>query len=295
MNYELLLKVAPFSGVRVKPFDGTRPYLSTGDLQNDSMTFVDVTYEDKPSRADISVRQGDVLFARMKDTKKVLEITQELAGVIVSTGFAVLRPEEKCDIKYLSIYLKSDSFERQKEKYCSGAIQPAITNAGVEKLQIPLPPLDDQIRIAHLLSKVEGLIGQRKQNLQQLDDLLKSAFLEMIGDPVRNEMGWDKPELKNFGKIITGNTPPRKDASNYSNQHIEWIKTDNIPSGSIFVTQAAEYLSVSGAKQSRVITNGALMVACIAGSVESIGRAALTNRTVAFNQQINAIQPRGCK
>jgi len=228
----------------------------------------------------------------MKGTKKVLEIDRSLAGIIVSTGFAVFQPTENCNGKFLSIYLKSDDFERQKEKYCSGAIQPAITNAGIKKITVPFPPLDDQKRIAHLLGKVEGLIARRKQHLQQLDDLLKSVFLEMFGDPVRNEKGWDKPELKHFGKISTGNTPPRKDPSNYSSQHIEWIKTDNISADSVFISQAAEYLSETGAIKARTVTKGALMVACIAGSVESIGRAALTDRTVAFNQQINAIKPK---
>ena len=195
MKHESLLKAAPFSGLRVQPFDGTRRYLSTGDLQEATTSFVDVTYADKPSRADISVRTGDVLFARMKGTKKVLEIDQSLADIIVSTGFAVIRPTEHCNGKYLTIYLKSDDFERQKEKYCSGAIQPAITNAGISNLTIPFPPLDDQKRIAHLLGKVEGLIARRKHHLQLLDDLLKSVFLEMFGDPVRNEKGWDTSEL----------------------------------------------------------------------------------------------------
>lgn len=291
MKFESLLKAAPFSGTRVKPFDGTRQYLSTGDLQDASLNFVDVTFEDKPSRADITVREGDVLFARMKSTKKVLRVTQELDGTIVSTGFAVLRPSEDCDPAYLATYLSTDFFEQQKNKYCSGAIQPAITNGGIEKLEIPLPPVNDQIRIAHLLGKVEGLIAQRKQQLQQLDDLLKSVFLEMFGNPVRNEKGWDKPELKAFGKISTGNTPPRNESANYDGDFIEWIKTDNITGNAVFVTPATEHLSEVGAKTARTVTNGALLVACIAGSIESIGRAALTNRTVSFNQQINAIQP----
>ena len=196
MKHEPLLKAAPFAGSRVQTFVGTRRYLSTGDLQETTTSFVEVTYADKPSRADISVRSGDVLFARMKGTKKVLEIDRSVADIIVSTGFAVIRPTEHCNGKYLSIYLKSDDFERQKEKYCSGAIQPAITNAGIKNLTIPFPPLDDQKRIAHLLGKVEGLIARRKHHLHQLDDLLKSVFLEMFGDPVRNEKGWDASELE---------------------------------------------------------------------------------------------------
>ena len=58
------------------------------------------------------------------------------------------------------------------------------------------PSLDDQKRIAHLLGKVEELITQRKQHLQQLDDLLKSVFLEMFGDPVRNEKEWENRQLQ---------------------------------------------------------------------------------------------------
>ena len=73
----------------------------------------------------------------------------------------------------------------------------------MNNIEIPLPPLDDQKRIAHLLGKVEGLIARRKQHLQQLDDLLKSVFLEMFGDPVRNEKEWDiQPCASRIGYLI---------------------------------------------------------------------------------------------
>ena len=74
----------------------------------------------------------------------------------------------------------------------------------LKKIKIPLPPLDDQIRIAYLLGKVEGQIAQRKQNLQQLDELLKSVFLDMFGDPVRNEKGWDVLPLGSISEIQGG-------------------------------------------------------------------------------------------
>lgn len=72
------------------------------------------------------------------------------------------------------------------------AVVPILNNAVLSTISVTFPEqLDDQIRIAHLLGKVEGLIAQRKQHLQRLDDLLKSVFLEMFGDPVRNEKGWN--------------------------------------------------------------------------------------------------------
>lgn len=163
------------------------------------------------------------------------------------------------------------------------------------KLPIPYkddkPAINDQIRIATLLSRVETLIATRKENLCLLDEFLKGTFMEMFGDPVQNDRGWDKPELKNnFGEISTGNTPPRSNPDNYSPPFIEWIKTDNIDQNKMYLTPASEYLSETGVKKARIVKKGALLVACIAGSIESIGRAALCDRNVAFNQQINAIQ-----
>jgi type I restriction enzyme S subunit len=86
---------------------------------------------------------------------------------------------------------------------------PGLNRDDVYRIEIPLPPLDDQKRIAHLLGKVEGLIARRKQHLQQLDDLLKSVFLEMFGDPVRNEKGWDTVPFHKVGKFISGGTPSK--------------------------------------------------------------------------------------
>lgn len=113
----------------------------------------------------------------------------------------------------------------------------------------------------------------------------------MFGNPFKNEKGWDKVQLSKFGTISTGNTPPRKNPDNYGSTHVEWIKTDNIDKDLVYVTKARECLSEQGAVKARILNKGAVLVVCIAGSIESIGRAAITDRTVAFNQQINAIQP----
>ena len=86
----------------------------------------------------------------------------------------------------------------------------------LKEIEIPIPfkdgapDFDDQIRIAHLLGKVEGLIAQRKQHLQQLDDLLRGVFLEMFGDPVRNEKGWVPTTIGDSVEIQSGQVDPRE-------------------------------------------------------------------------------------
>ncbi|WP_158238008.1 restriction endonuclease subunit S [Emticicia sp. TH156] len=129
---------------------------------------------------------------------------------------------------------------------------------------------------------------QNRQLLAQYDELLQSTFIELFGDPVKNPKGWEVKKLREFGKIQTGNTPSRNNEEFYGD-FIEWIKTDNINSESIYIEPAKEYLSEKGLKLARMVDKGAILVTCIAGSLRSIGNVALTNRRVSFNQQINSI------
>ena len=85
-------------------------------------------------------------------------------------------------LEYLASYLNYANLN----PYITGTTRGKLTRKQLDSVEIPLPPIVDQKRIAYLLGKVEGLIAQRKQHLQHLDDLLKSIFLEMFGDPVRN-------------------------------------------------------------------------------------------------------------
>ena len=104
-------------------------------------------------------------------------------------------------------------------------------------------------------------------------------------------MNFNKSELKDTCDIITGNTPSRKNEEYYGN-YIEWIKTDNIVVNKLNPTYAKESLSKEGMDVGRTVDKNCILMACIAGSISSIGRVCVTDRKVAFNQQINAIVPK---
>ena len=70
------------------------------------------------------------------------------------------------------------------------------------------------------------------------------------------------------------------------------FKSDNINTPSTFITKAQECLSEIGFKKCRFVEAGSLLMTCIAGSINCIGNVAVTDRRVAFNQQINAIVPK---
>lgn len=71
-----------------------------------------------------------------------------------------------------------------------------LNSKSLAEIEIPLPSLDDQVRMAALLGKVEGLIAQRKQQLQQLDELLKSVYLEMFGPTSPDYEAWPLVEIR---------------------------------------------------------------------------------------------------
>jgi type I restriction enzyme S subunit len=95
---------------------------------------------------------------------------------------------KKLCMKYLYYFI--DTYMDRLRRDSIGGIIRYIKIGNLTAAEIPLPSLADQIRIAHLLGKVEGLISDRKQNIKQLDELLKSVFLQMFGNPVRNEKVW---------------------------------------------------------------------------------------------------------
>jgi type I restriction enzyme S subunit len=99
--------------------------------------------------------------------------------------------------KYVYMYFKSFWKESLKNTQY-GSTTNYIRLDNLTKFKIPIPSLSDQIRIAEVLTQAENLITQRKESILLIDELLKSTFLEMFGDPVKNEKGWDKDSFDNL-------------------------------------------------------------------------------------------------
>lgn len=172
----------------------------------------------------------------------------------------------------------------------NGATRQKLTQATMREMLIPMRSIEEQKHIIEMLNRVVEIKFHRQNELVKLDELIKARFIELFGDPKDNPKGYSKKQLKETCRVITGNTPSRA-VSEYYGDHIEWIKTDNIVSGLLNPTTATESLSEKGMAVSRTVESGAILMACIAGSIASIGRVCVTDRKVAFNQQINAIIP----
>ena len=189
--------------------------------------------------------------------------------------------------EYIFYMFKYKNWDEGSNKAVMGKTLNKVTLSEVE---IEVCPVEEQRAIVNFLDKVMSVSVRREKELILLDNLIKARFVELFGDPRSNPFGFEKKMLKDTCKVITGNTPSRAIAEYYGD-YIEWIKTDNIVSGILNPTQATESLSEKGMNVGRTVEKDSILMACIAGSIASIGRVCITDRTVAFNQQINAVVP----
>ena len=239
------------------------------------------------------LQPGDVLF-NATNSPDLVGKTAIFLGcdepAVFSNHFIRLRTREhRLDSRYLTRWLQRE-FEHGyfKAKCKQWVNQATFGQDRLVETQIPLPPIDEQRRIAAVLDAADVLRAKRRQALTKLDSLTRAVFVDMFGDPSSSSL-FSRAPIGSATAVVTGNTPSRSIAENYGD-HIEWLKSGNI-SESGEITYAAECLSESGRAKGREAPAGSTLVVCIAGSPRSIGRAGYLDRPAAFNQQINAVLP----
>jgi type I restriction enzyme S subunit len=155
------------------------------------------------------IDQGQVFIGGYTDDEKLI-IKENLPVIIFGDHTKIFKYVDfpftigADGVKVLS--LKNQSFNTKFYYYFLKTLR--LTNAGYSRhfkylkvCKLPIPDkVDDQLRIADILTKAENLIAKRKESIQLLDEFLKSTFLEMFGDPVRNEKDWETKTIEYFAK-----------------------------------------------------------------------------------------------
>jgi type I restriction enzyme, S subunit len=268
-----LTEVAPLVADRVTVFEGIREYVATGSLDNfQGITSESITYANRPSRADLAVKNNDLCFARMQSTEKVLLITEDNKNFIYSTGFAVIRPNIKSVFpRFLFHLIKSSSFQAKKDLLCSGATQKAITNEKINSIDISLPPLPEQQRIAEILDKAELVKRKRNLAIERLDELIQSVFLEIFDDPITNKNQFQIKKLHEVGNLDRGVSKhrPRNEPA-LLNGPYPLIQTGDVANCNGYINQYKSSYSELGLQQSKLWPVGTLCIT-IAANIAKTG------------------------
>ena len=227
--------------------------------------------------------------ARMLPAQSVLLSSRAPIGLVAintlpvctNQGFKSLVPRfDLVSPDFLFWWLKTQ--EKHIQSKGRGATFKEVSKKIVEDLQIPLPPLDEQRRIAEVLDNADALRSKRRAALAQLDILTQSIFLDMFGEPATNPKGWPVRALRSLGRVATGGTPPSAKEGMFDGA-IPFITPGDLESDQPIKRTVTD----AGAEASRTVDAGATLVCCIGATIGKIGKSTVRS---AFNQQINAVE-----
>ena len=154
------------------------------------------------------VLEGDILISRLPapiGRACLVPFSQEKRITAVDCTIVRLK-ESVCNKRYLLHFLRSPEYFCQIDSFVAGSTRKRISRKNLEQIQLPLPPLPIQQKIADALDKASALIEMRKAQIEKLDLLVKSQFIEMFGDPVTNPKGWETKTLKDICSKLTDGT-----------------------------------------------------------------------------------------
>ena len=212
-EYKKLGEVATYiNGFPFKPSDWKeigKPIIRIQNLTNPHGGFNRCSRNDIPEK--YFVVKGDVLIS-WSATLGVFEWESEDA-LLNQHIFKVVFDKQPID-KQFFIYAVENNL-RVMESKTHGATMKHIIKKDFDNTLIPYPSLEKQREIADVLSKVEAIIESRESELQKLDDLIKARFVEMFGNPLKNDKGWKTVAISDACQRIFGGGTPSKSHPEY--------------------------------------------------------------------------------
>lgn len=136
----------------------------------------------------------------------------------------VLKPNNEINVDYLCYSLMFYN----TGSLVNGATRKKLTQATMKTMRIPWVPIVEQIEIVDKLKKTAAIIDKKELILRRLDQLIKSRFIELFGDPVANPMKWPVKKLKDLSLQINSGNTPKGGSENYVKEGIPFFRSQNV-------------------------------------------------------------------
>jgi type I restriction enzyme, S subunit len=300
-------------------------FLNAGNVTSEGFDFESTVFISK--KRDELLRKGklkrkDIVLTTRGTVGRVAFYDEKVPfdHIRINSGMVIFRTDnQKLDPRFTYYFLRSRSFENQVQSLRTGSAQPQLPIRDINRIEIPIPPLDEQKRIAHILGTLDDKIELNQRMNETLEEIARAVFkswfvdfdpvrAKMAGEPntlpdevmalfpdelVESELGmipkgWKIKKIKEIGKIVTGKTPSTKVEEFYNSQDIPFIKIPDMHNN-LIIDKTGNYLSLKGAKSqsNKFLPPNSICVSCIA----TPGLVSLTSRFSQTNQQINSIIP----
>ena len=180
-----------------------------GTLDIDSNNWRFISEETSSKFCRTVLLEGDLVISVRGTIGKIGLVPDSLSGANMTANLLRVSPDSsKVDGRYLWRFMRSDLFMADLERVSSSTTIKTIKSPDIKAIKIPLPPIATQKHIAAILDQAEELRSKRRSAIALLDELGRSVFLEMFGDPVTNPKEWNRIPLGELLSAIESGKSP---------------------------------------------------------------------------------------
>lgn len=227
-----------------------------------------------------------VVFAKIGEAVKLNRRAITTKECLVDNNVMGIAPVKSfMDINYLYYYMSFVKLENLAE----ATTVPSVKKGMIEDLEIDLPTLDTQRIISNIISEVDDLILLINKQLDDLNVIVKSRFIEMFGNPKDNPKRFKSIRIGELTDVLTGSTPNRSNKDYYEGK-IPWVKTGEIHPG--YINSTEECISEVALKETtcKLLPVDTVMIAMY-GQGKTRGQSGILGIKAATNQACAAILP----
>ena len=180
------------------------------------------------------LQENDILFSIAGAIGRTAIVTKDCLPANTNQALAIIRiPQGVIDYRFLLYALQSDAIIEQAEKQKQGVAQLNLSLQNINDFEIPFFTEEEQLTVVEVLSSVDSLLSTRIAQLEQLDELVKSRFIELFGDYRINEKGFDCKKGSELFKFSSGKFLPEEKRLDegipvYGGNGIAWYTSESL-------------------------------------------------------------------
>ena len=199
---------------------------------------------------------------------------------------AIVPDQSKCLTEYLAYAIQNK--QKEMQDIANAPVVPILNKTQFSDIEISLPSIELQSQIVAKIGSIDKLISLRKGQLSKLDELVKSRFIELFGDPMTNSHGYSLKKYGDLFELNAGGTPSKQKPEYWENGTISWIGS-NMCQNTVIYENDGNYITEEGLKHSsaRMFPVDTVLIALVGAT---IGKTALLKFETTTNQNVLGVR-----
>ncbi len=229
---------------------------------------------------------GTIVFAKIGEALKLNKRAITSCECLIDNNVIGIKPDDNIiNLLYFYYYLlKIDMLH-----YSESTTLPSVRKSTIEKIKVKIPPIDVQNKRVTILNICHKIIKYQVELIHNLDLLVKSRFVELFGDPVLNEKGWNLTSLESVCQSIYGGGTPSKKIKEYYKGTIPWVTSKDMKSD--IIVDSIEHITEVAIDNSstKIIPPESVLIVIRSGILKHTLPVCINKSKITINQDLKAL------